>query len=557
MVDLERRALLVGAAATVAALRLGATALAAPSRRRRCRPTPSPRAWPAATPPPTASSLWTRLAPDPPNGGGMPPDPVSVTWEVAADEAFSAIVPTGTVNAVAELAHTVARRGGGPRPRHRLLVPVRRGGLDEPGGPVAHARRRARLTPCGSASCPARATPAGTTPPWPGWRPRTATSGSTWATTSTRTPAAARRGRHGPDECTTLEQYRHRYALYKTDPDLQAAHHAAPVVAVWDDHEVDNNYEVVDAGPPGGRLPRLVRAPAGAAAGADRAEPADLPRLPVGRPGHLPHARRAPVPRPGAVRRRARRLPGAARRGPHDARGRAAGLARRPACAARRPCGTSSASRPCSAPCPSEASYNNDQWDGYPQQRDRVWALLRERPNPVIVTGDIHAAGVAGLHQTLGDVGTPRIGTELVGTSDLVAVRPGAHRRRRGDHQRTPVHRVRQRRGPGLHGRRPHPRPDAGHLQGGEHDRQPGGHRLGRLCRRRPGPHGHHRPTSPTGHPGARRRVVHRLTSHRGLVARASSPDGSQVAGAKGDRYSRTSTPSRRGVEQSGSSSGS
>ena len=85
----------------------------------------------------------------------------------------------------------------------------------------------------------------------------------------------------------------------------------------------------------------------------------------------------------------------------------------------RRPtrCGTSSASRWCSARCPSGPLFNNDQWDGYPQQRDRVWAMLKQRPNPVVVTGDIHAAGVAGLHDTLGDVSTARIGTELVGTS--------------------------------------------------------------------------------------------------------------------------------------------
>jgi alkaline phosphatase D len=69
------------------------------------------------------------------------------------------------------------------------------------------------------------------------------------------------------------------------------------------------------------------------------------------------------------------------------------------------------------SPLPFGGAFNNDQWDGYPQQRDRVWAMLRQRPNPVIVTGDIHAAGVAGLHETLGDLTTTRVGTELVGTS--------------------------------------------------------------------------------------------------------------------------------------------
>ncbi|EFL26633.1 alkaline phosphatase [Streptomyces himastatinicus ATCC 53653] len=33
-----------------------------------------------------------------------------------------------------------------------------------------------------------------------------------------------------------------RYALYKTDPDLQAAHAAFPWFVTWDDHETENNY---------------------------------------------------------------------------------------------------------------------------------------------------------------------------------------------------------------------------------------------------------------------------------------------------------------------------
>ncbi|MDQ3895693.1 MAG: alkaline phosphatase D family protein, partial [Actinomycetota bacterium] len=36
----------------------------------------------------------------------------------------------------------------------------------------------------------------------------------------------------------TLEDYRTRYAQYRTDPDLQALHARHPVVAVWDDHEI-------------------------------------------------------------------------------------------------------------------------------------------------------------------------------------------------------------------------------------------------------------------------------------------------------------------------------
>jgi alkaline phosphatase D len=40
----------------------------------------------------------------------------------------------------------------------------------------------------------------------------------------------------------TLEQYRARYAQYKSDPALRAIHAAVPWLMVWDDHEVENDY---------------------------------------------------------------------------------------------------------------------------------------------------------------------------------------------------------------------------------------------------------------------------------------------------------------------------
>jgi alkaline phosphatase D len=47
---------------------------------------------------------------------------------------------------------------------------------------------------------------------------------------------------HVGPETVTLANHRQRYAQYKTDPDLQAAHAAAPWLAVFDDHEVANNW---------------------------------------------------------------------------------------------------------------------------------------------------------------------------------------------------------------------------------------------------------------------------------------------------------------------------
>ncbi len=42
-------------------------------------------------------------------------------------------------------------------------------------------------------------------------------------------------------EIITLEDYRTRYAQYRTDPDLQEAHRNHPFIAIWDDHEIANN----------------------------------------------------------------------------------------------------------------------------------------------------------------------------------------------------------------------------------------------------------------------------------------------------------------------------
>ncbi|MGL4305539.1 MAG: alkaline phosphatase D family protein [Mycobacteriaceae bacterium] len=42
-------------------------------------------------------------------------------------------------------------------------------------------------------------------------------------------------------EIVSLQDYRIRHGLYKTDPDLQAAHRAVPWICTWDDHESTND----------------------------------------------------------------------------------------------------------------------------------------------------------------------------------------------------------------------------------------------------------------------------------------------------------------------------
>ena len=115
----------------------------------------------------------------------------------------------------------------------------------------------------------------------------------------------------------TLDEYRRKYALYHTDQRLLEVRRQFPMIAIWDDHEVEDNYAARRAGhrdaptpsgaspfaaAQGGRLPRVLRAHAAhpRARGARphvRLDPARRARRAV-------PARPAPVPRRPAVRRR-------------------------------------------------------------------------------------------------------------------------------------------------------------------------------------------------------------------------------------------------------------
>ncbi len=66
---------------------------------------------------------------------------------------------------------------------------------------------------------------------------------------------------HEGQEIYTLVDYRNRYALYKMDRDLRAAHASAPFIVTWDDHEVDNDYagEPRRAGHTAGGVPAQAR----------------------------------------------------------------------------------------------------------------------------------------------------------------------------------------------------------------------------------------------------------------------------------------------------------
>ena len=55
-------------------------------------------------------------------------------------------------------------------------------------------------------------------------------------------PRQDRTGRNKDGDVQLLDEYRQKYHLYKSDKDLQAMHAAHPFIAVWDDHEVEDNH---------------------------------------------------------------------------------------------------------------------------------------------------------------------------------------------------------------------------------------------------------------------------------------------------------------------------
>ncbi|GFE82117.1 alkaline phosphatase [Steroidobacter agaridevorans] len=206
-------------------------------------------------PSPDGFVLWTRLAPFPlePHGG-MPRRAVEVAWEVGSDERLRGIVARGTAIAHPELAHSVHVEVAGltaDRPYwYRFSAFGERSFVGRTrtaplaGAPVKSLR-------FGVAGChhyeegyfhAFRALADADLdflfhygdyiyeyPPAPPLR-------------ILREVQFSPVRRHLGGETYGLDDYRLRYAQYRTDPDLQRAHAATPWFVTFDDHEVANNW---------------------------------------------------------------------------------------------------------------------------------------------------------------------------------------------------------------------------------------------------------------------------------------------------------------------------
>jgi alkaline phosphatase D len=387
--------------------------------------------------------LWTRLALQPlAPGGGMGADVVPVEWELAADERFRRIVQRGTTHAEPDWAHSVHVEPVGLEPSTRYWYRFTAGGQQSAVG-------RTRTAPA-----------AGTDP----GRLRLAVASCqqyehgyygayrhmldddldlvvhvgdyiyerSWGSNPVR--------RHGAPECYTLDDYRARHALYRGDRDLQAAHAAYPWMVTWDDHEVDNDYANDVSEENDDPALFLARRAAGYKA---YYEHLPLPRraVPFGPNLRLYRAQafgglvnllmlderqyRAPqaCPRPG--RRGSNRVtdcaalfdPARSKLGARQEEWLAAELAASKAQWTLLAQGTVMAHMD-EQPGPGQR-YWTDGWNGYPVARDRLLDTLAttKAPNPVVLSGDIHAFVVANLNQRAAELDSPVVASELTTTS--------------------------------------------------------------------------------------------------------------------------------------------
>jgi alkaline phosphatase D len=193
----------------------------------------------------TSVILWTRLAPAPLDGGGMPDAPAPVRWEVATDDSFSEVVASGTAVAASDHAHSVHVDATGLEPETAYAYRFAIGDYTSPVG-------RTRTTPEADAA-PGSGTlrfAFGSCQDWQNgyytayphlvddkpelmvWLGDFIYEGG---------PGDGVR-QHNSPKITELAAYRNRYALYTGDENLQAARAACPWIVLWDDHEVENNY---------------------------------------------------------------------------------------------------------------------------------------------------------------------------------------------------------------------------------------------------------------------------------------------------------------------------
>ena len=245
---IDRRRLLQVAAAAATASWLPRSAWA----QQRLRDDPFTLGVASGSPTHDSVVLWTRLA-------SLDVRPATVRWEVAHDEQFNRIAQRGQAQALPELAHSVHVEASGLEPDRWYFYRFMLGDATSPVGrtrtfPAPEARvAKLRLA---YASCQR----------WEhgyfgAYRHMVQEDLDTvlflgdyiyeypGATNGVRTPTGG--------WCQSLDDYRQRHALHRSEPEVRAMHAACPWIVTWDDHEVQNDYAGLTAGDSGAAVPNF------------------------------------------------------------------------------------------------------------------------------------------------------------------------------------------------------------------------------------------------------------------------------------------------------------
>ena len=202
----------------------------------------------SGSPLPHSVILWTRILVDPLDATATAAAPlaVSVRWEVADDEGFRRIAASGVASALPALGHSVHVDVTGLSPGRWYWYRFMLGDALSPVGRTRTAPAPGEMPSMlklAVASCQH-----GEFGSYGAHRHIAAAAPDLvaflgdyiyeWGPYRLTHPDSAVRSH----ESFTLAHYRARYAQYKSDADLQAAHQAAPWIVTWDDHEVANDY---------------------------------------------------------------------------------------------------------------------------------------------------------------------------------------------------------------------------------------------------------------------------------------------------------------------------
>ncbi|MGB0739032.1 MAG: alkaline phosphatase D family protein [Planctomycetaceae bacterium] len=381
--------------------------------------------------------IWTRLATDPMNGGGMSPEPVSVKWEIAEDEQFTKQVHTGTALAMPQLGHSVHVEASGLRPFRWYFYRFHVGDFTSPVGRTRTApaeddrtdRMRFAYTSCQHYE-------SGYFNGYPHMQAEDLDLVVHLGDYIYEYAGVDNRVRkHAGPEVTTLDHYRVRYAQYRLDRTLQETHRLFPWLVTWDDHEFDNNYANLvseeDGISPEEFLVRRMNAyqtyyefmplrrrsfPQGPTMTLYRqCRYGRLARF------HVLDTRQYRTDQPNGDHQKPMEGkvfdPQATMLGDRQERWLMKNLLQSQST------WNVLAQQVMMAPLNrgegEDRRYSMDQWPGYEVSRRRLLRFFHERsiPNPVVLTGDIHLNWVNDLQLDFQDPNSPLVGTELVGTS--------------------------------------------------------------------------------------------------------------------------------------------